>query len=127
MFSQLFRGQASLEKLEKASNVAVCIGLALFTVALYTGAELMHSLGHTNWYLEPQVLSSFATWLIFLVLAVGRLAGRWAGRTSAKIVLAGAALVVLTFFISHPSYKEHTTPSAPSAPKSPGTSEGKST
>jgi hypothetical protein len=48
------------------------------------------------------MMAAEITWLVFLVLIVGRLAGRVIGRLAAQTVLVGAALVGLTIVLSHP-------------------------
>ena len=103
-FSILFRGLPSLQQLERAVGLLSWVGLGLFTVAVGTGIILAQASGHPEWYREPQVLSAIAVWLVFLVLCIGRLAGRLAGRATAHVVLIGAGLVLVTFVISHPFY-----------------------
>ncbi|MCW8131812.1 MAG: cytochrome c biogenesis protein CcsA, partial [Planctomycetota bacterium] len=112
IFGVLFHGLPSLEKLEKAATLCTWAGFGLFTVALGTGAFLAkHYGGGEAWYLEPKILATQATWLVFLVLLVGRLSGRLIGRASAKTVLVGAALVVGTFLLAHP-FREQPAPAA---------------
>ena len=110
LFGVLFHSLPSLEKLERAITVCSWAGFAVFTLALGTGAYLAkRKLGEGAWYLEPKTLLTQATWLVFLVLVVGRVSGRMAGRASARAVLMGAALVVATFLVAHP-FREETAP-----------------
>lgn len=112
LFGVLFRGLPSLQKLERASMVCTWVGFALFTVAVGTGAFLAkHYGGGERWYLEPKILATQATWLVFLILLIGRLSGRLVGRASAKTILVGALLVVTTFLLAHP-FRERPEPAA---------------
>ena len=77
-------------------------------VALVTGAILVRHAGQEasgSILLEPKILATGATWLVFLVLAVGRASGPLAGPTTAKVTLAGAVLVLLTFLLGHPYHQ----------------------
>lgn len=120
VFGVLFHGLPSLERLDKAATLCTWAGFALFTVAVGTGAFLAkHYGGGETWYLEPKILATQATWLVFLVLLVGRLSGRLIGRASAKTVLVGAALVVATFLLAHP-FREAGDPAKPAAQPAQG-------
>lgn len=116
IFGVLFRSLPSLQKLEQATTICSWTGFAVFTVALGSGEYLAHhALSEAAWYLEPKILLTQATWLVFLVLVVGRLSGRLSGRAAARMVLLGAALVACTFLITHP-FREDAPPAAPEPP-----------
>jgi ABC-type uncharacterized transport system permease subunit len=117
LFSSVFRALPSLDELEKTETLCIWTGLILFTVALVTGAILVPRAiqpGARSLLLEPKILATAATWMVYLVLAVGRASGRLAGRSTAKVVLVGAVLVILTFLLSHP-YREPQPSAAPLA------------
>jgi ABC-type uncharacterized transport system permease subunit len=100
-FGVLFKDLPSLERLERLETITVILGFIVFTVALGTGERMASSLNKPFW-LEPKVLATQVTWLVFGVLVVGRAARKLNGRRAAKCVLAGAALVLITFALSHP-------------------------
>lgn len=101
VFGMLFRDLPSLERLERLELVCAWLGLAIFAAALAAGAVMAHNTGREYWH-DPKTLAAAATCLVFAALAVGRTA-RWLhGRAAALFVLGGAALVVLTFVVSHP-------------------------
>ncbi|GMV79915.1 MAG: hypothetical protein AMXMBFR7_10990 [Planctomycetota bacterium] len=102
IFNYLFRALPSLEKMERAETLIAWIGFVLFTVAVGTGATMAKRSGQAAWYLEPKIISTWLTWIVFLVLVVGRASGRLAGRATARTILLGAVLVVCTFFLAHP-------------------------
>ena len=102
LFTVFFQEMPSLERIERSAAHSVWAGLALFTVALGLGGFLCWRQGIEGWYGLPKILAAEATWLIFVVLALGRLAGRLVGRTAAKTILAGAALVGATIVLGHP-------------------------
>ncbi|HYF48976.1 MAG TPA: cytochrome c biogenesis protein CcsA [Planctomycetota bacterium] len=101
MFGAIFRDLPSLERLERLEMICSWLGLAIFSVAMITGAIMASESGKPFW-LEPKFMSAQVTWLVFLVLVIGRAARRLSGRTAAKCVLAGAALVLLTLALGHP-------------------------
>ena len=107
MFGVLFRDLPSLERLERLEILCAWLGLAAFTIAIATGAVLAHDLKMPFWT-EPKIVATEITWLIFFVLLVGRAIRRLNGRSAAKFVLAGAALVFCTFLLTHPSAKPST-------------------
>jgi len=100
-FGVLFRDLPSLERLERLEILCAWLGLAAFTVAIATGAVMANEMNKPFW-LQPKMIATELTWLIFAVLLVGRAARRLNGRSAAKFVLAGAALVLCTFLLSHP-------------------------
>lgn len=105
-FGALFGGLPSLEKLERAATHCAWMGLALFTIAVGTGATMARQTMQEQWYLEPKIWASWATWAVFFVLVLGRLTGRLAGRATAKVILLGAVLVLVTLLIGHPFREE---------------------
>jgi len=113
LFGVLFHSLPSLEKLERAITACSWVGFVIFTLALGTGAYLAkRKLGEGAWYLEPKTILTQATWLVFLVLVVGRVSGRMAGRAAAHAVLVGAALVIATFLVAHPFREEAIQPAS---------------
>jgi len=100
-FGFLFKNLPSLERLEHVELVCAWAGLALFTVAIGTGAIQTRALNKEFW-LDSKVLAAQLTWAIFATLIVLRAAKWLYGRALAKFVLAGAALVLVTFVLSHP-------------------------
>jgi ABC-type uncharacterized transport system permease subunit len=101
LFGVIFRDLPSLERLERLEIICAWLGLAVFSVAIATGAIQAERLNKSFWG-EPKFVSALLTWLIFGTLVIGR-AVRWLhGRSAAKFVLAGAGLVLVTFALSHP-------------------------
>ncbi len=106
-FGVLFQDLPSLERLEWLEILCSRLGLLIFTVALATGIEMAAKSSGVNWF-DWKILSTVVTWLVFFLLVTGR-ALRWInGRTAAKCVLAGAALVLITFMLGHPAEKKTT-------------------
>lgn len=108
IFGAIFRDLPSLERLERLEISCAWLGLIAFTVAILTGAVMAQNLQQPFW-LEPKILATEITWLIFFGLLVGRAVRRLNGRAAAKFVLAGAALVLCTFLLTHPAVKSPTT------------------
>jgi ABC-type uncharacterized transport system permease subunit len=100
-FGILFRDLPSLERLERLGTITVWLGFIVFTIALGTGERMAKAMNKPFW-LEPKVLSTQVTWLVFGLLVAGRALRRLNGRRAAQCVLAGACLVLLTFLLNHP-------------------------
>lgn len=101
VFGVFFWDLPSLERLERLQTVCAWLGLAIFVVALGTGAVMAARAGIPFW-LNPKTLAALMTVVVFAALLVGR-ATRWLHpRAAAQFVLAGAGLVLLTFALSHP-------------------------
>jgi ABC-type uncharacterized transport system permease subunit len=101
VFGVLFRELPSLERLEKLEVVCAWLGLLAFAIAIGTGAVMTKRLNRPFWT-DPKILAAEVTWLVFLLLLLGRAINRLHGRRSARFVLIGAGLVVATFVLSHP-------------------------
>jgi ABC-type uncharacterized transport system permease subunit len=85
-----------LESLRGLLNQCIWIGLPLLTLGLALGfasrpSEWLQLLS------EPKVISALVVWAVFLTAAAGRAAGWLHGRRHSYVVLAGFALVVLTY------------------------------
>jgi ABC-type uncharacterized transport system permease subunit len=102
LFGAVFHGIPSLERLERTAGRCIWAGFCFFTIALVLGGYLAHAHGVASWFLKPKMLAAEITWLVFLVLIIGRAAGRLIGRLAAQTVLVGAALVALTIVLGHP-------------------------
>src|SRR6185436_3197333 len=101
MFGVLFQDLPSLERLERLEILCSRLGLLIFSVALGAGVIIATNSKDYHWF-DWKLISTVVTWLVFFTLVAGR-ALRWiSGRTAAKCVLAGAALVFITFALGHP-------------------------
>ena len=49
------------------------------------------------WELDPKIVASLVTWLIYLTLFSTRLSGSWRGRRAAYVAIFGFAAVMVTF------------------------------
>jgi ABC-type uncharacterized transport system permease subunit len=106
LFGTVLQGMPSLERLERTASRCIWAGFAFFTVALAQGGYLAHTFNVASWFLHPKMLAAEITWLVFLILIVGRLSKRMLGRLAAQTVLVGAAVVALTIVLKHPLQSE---------------------
>ena len=92
-----------MERLERLELVCAWLGLGIFALALAAGGFMAHYLNPPRpFWSDPKTLAAVVTFMVFGALALGRTA-RWLhGRAAALVVLGGAALVLLTFVLSHP-------------------------
>ncbi|HLX60614.1 MAG TPA: cytochrome c biogenesis protein CcsA [Planctomycetota bacterium] len=101
MFGVIFQDLPSLERLERLEILCSRLGLVVFSIALATGAAMAHAANAPLWT-DWKFISTLVTWIVFFTLVVGRSLRLINGRTAAKCVLAGAALVVVTLALGHP-------------------------
>jgi ABC-type transport system involved in cytochrome c biogenesis permease subunit len=50
-----------------------------------------------SWELDPKIVASIVTWLIYLILFSTRLSGSWRGRRAAYVAILGFAAMMVTF------------------------------
>jgi ABC-type transport system involved in cytochrome c biogenesis permease subunit len=96
----------SLELCDELYSKALMIGLPFLTLGLLTGFIGASQAWKGPWELDPKILASTVTWLIYLVLFSTRLGGMWRGRRSAYVAVFGFAAMMVTFlgvsFLSGP-------------------------
>ncbi|MBI5831323.1 MAG: cytochrome c biogenesis protein CcsA [Armatimonadetes bacterium] len=88
-----------LASADRVGHGAVMVGLALFTIGLLVGALTFWDFGVG---MDPKIPAAMVTWLIYAgYLGLRHLAG-WRGRRLQWVLVAGFAMVVITFaFFGH--------------------------
>lgn len=101
-FSPMYYRLPSLEALDIWGHRFVAIGFPLLTLGLITGYLFAHvTWGDSGplWHVDPKVLWTLGTWLIYAgYLAMRRFYG-WGGRRAAWWAIAGFAGVVINYFV----------------------------
>ena len=96
----------SLEVCDELHSRSLMIGLPLLSVGILTGFVWASRAWKGPWELDPKILASIITWLIYLVLFSTRLSGMWRGRRAAYVAIFGFAAMMVTFlgvsFLSGP-------------------------
>ncbi len=96
----------SLEVCDELYSRSLMIGLPLLSVGILTGFVWASRTWKGPWELDPKILASIITWLIYLVLFSTRLSGMWRGRRAAYVAIFGFAAMMVTFlgvsFLSGP-------------------------
>ncbi len=87
----------SLELCDELYSKALMLGLPFLTLGLFTGFIGASQTWRGPWELDPKILASMVTWLIYLVLFSTRLSGLWRGRRSAYVAVFGFAAMMATF------------------------------
>jgi ABC-type transport system involved in cytochrome c biogenesis permease subunit len=87
----------SLEVCEEISYRSLLIGLPFLSVGILTGFVWASRMWKGPWELDPKILASLITWLIYLVLFSTRLSGLWRGRRAAYVAIFGFATMMITF------------------------------
>lgn len=93
----LIRNFPPLESLKRLVNTCILVGLPLLTAGLVLGFLALSSSGWESIARNPKIPPSVVLWFVLLVAAAGRRLGFLQGRRNFYMVLAGFALVVMTF------------------------------
>ncbi len=85
-----FRRLPSLEVLDDLSNSAVLLSLPFMTMVIVTG--ILRSLKQfPNWYMDPIVISTTITWIVYSIYLFLRYLSSWQGRRVAYVAIVGFA------------------------------------
>ncbi len=87
----------SLEVLDELYYRSLVFGLPFLSVGMVTGFVWATRTWKGPWELDPKILASLVTWLIYLVLFSTRVSGGWRGRRAAYGAIFGFAAVMVTF------------------------------
>ncbi len=87
----------SLEECDQLYDRSLAFGFPLLSLGILTGFVWASRTWRGLWELDPKIVASIATWLIYLVLFSTRLNGNWRGRRSAYVAIFGFAAMMATF------------------------------
>ncbi len=92
----------SLETLDRLMSRLAGVAFLLFTVTIMLGLLLVHrSGGGEEWFTDPKVIASLATWLVFGVLVHLRANADRHGRGVALFAVAGLVCLLFAFLGVH--------------------------
>jgi len=87
----------SLEVCEELYYRSLVFGLPFLSLGILTGFVWASRAWKGPWELDPKILASLVTWLIYLILFSTRLSGSWRGRRAAYVAIFAFAAVMMTF------------------------------
>jgi len=87
----------SLEVLDEIHYRSLVFGLPFLSLGILTGFVWASRTWKGPWELDPKILASLVTWLIYLVLFSTRVSGTWRGRRAAYVAIFGFAAMMVTF------------------------------
>ena len=87
----------SLEVCDEIHYRSLVLGLPFLSLGILTGFVWASRTWKGPWELDPKILASLVTWLIYLVLFSTRVSGAWRGRRAAYIAVFGFAAILVTF------------------------------
>lgn len=83
--------------LEKLLFITVAVGFTLLSLTLISGSANTYHTIHQWLTLTHKSLFTFAAWLVFGILLVGRKVLGWRGRLAAKMTITGASFLLLGY------------------------------
>lgn len=87
----------SLEVCDELYSRSLVFGLPFLSLGILTGFVWASRMWKGPWELDPKILASLLTWLVYLVLFSTRLSGAWRGRRSAYLAIVGFIAILVTF------------------------------
>ena len=87
----------SLEVCEELYVRSLYFGLPFLSLGILTGFFWASREWKGPWELDPKILASLLTWLIYLILFSTRVSGSWRGRRAAYVAILGFAAMMVTF------------------------------
>ena len=87
----------SLEICDELYSRSLILGLPFLSLGILTGFVWASRTWKGPWELDPKILASLITWLVYLVLFSTRLSGTWRGRRAAYVAILGFAAMMVTF------------------------------
>lgn len=87
----------SLDVCEEIYYRSLTFGFPCLCLGMLTGFVWASRQWHGPWELDPKILASMVTWLIYLVLFSTRISGAWRGRRAAYVAIVAFSFVLVTF------------------------------
>jgi ABC-type uncharacterized transport system permease subunit len=87
----------SLEVCDEIYYKSLLFGLPFLSLGILTGFVWASRAWKGPWELDPKILASLITWVIYLILFSTRLSGNWRGRRGAYVAIIAFAAVLFTF------------------------------
>jgi cytochrome c-type biogenesis protein CcsB len=87
----------SLEVCDELYYRSLVFGLIFLSLGILTGAVWASRTWHGPWQLDPKIVASLVTWIIYLILFSTRLSGSGRRRRAAYVAIFGFAAVMVTF------------------------------
>ncbi len=87
----------SLEVCDELYYRSLVFGLPFLSLGILTGFVWASRAWRGPWELDPKILASLVTWVIYLILFSTRLSGSWRGRRAAYVAIFGFAAMMVTF------------------------------
>ncbi|MGH9378547.1 MAG: cytochrome C assembly family protein [Terriglobia bacterium] len=87
----------ALEVCDRLYDRSLIFGLICLSAGIITGCIWAARAWQGAWELDPKILASLFTWLIYVLLCSTRFSGSWRGRRSAYVAIFGFAAMMITF------------------------------
>jgi ABC-type uncharacterized transport system permease subunit len=94
----IFQRLPPLESISTAAHWLAAAGFSMLTLGLLSGMIGAERNWHSGWLLDPKVLTSFISWLIYAAYLVMSGLGGWRGRRTTYFLIAGFIAVLIAYF-----------------------------
>ncbi len=87
----------SLDVCDELYYRSLIFGFPFLSLGILTGFVWASRAWQGSWELDPKIVASILTWLLYLILFSARLSGSWRGRRAAYVAIFGFAAMMVTF------------------------------
>jgi ABC-type transport system involved in cytochrome c biogenesis permease subunit len=94
----VFRQLPPLDVISTGAHWLAAAGFSTLTLGLLSGTIGAERNWQSGWLMEPKVLTSFITWLIYAAYLVTSGIGGWRGRKTTYFLIAGFIAVLIAYF-----------------------------
>src|SRR5262249_55057145 len=93
----IFQRLPPLESISTGAHWLAAAGFSMLTLGLLSGMVGAERSWHSGWLLDPKVLTSFFTWLIYAAYLATSGLGGWRGRRTTYFLIAGFIAVLIAY------------------------------
>lgn len=100
-FRGLFFRLSSLSTLEKTASFSLLVGFPFLTVGVLLGFLLAADKLGGNWFFDPKIIWTMATWIVYSFLFMNRVSGHLRGKKFALFLIIGFLLVIICYWVAN--------------------------
>lgn len=98
----LSRRLPPVQTADEAAYRLAALGFPVFTLGLVVGVIWAYATQAKGWALDPKVIWSLVTWVVFVTYLHVRMANGWKGRKAALVLVVGFVCIIITYLLISP-------------------------